>query len=214
MHLTEDDIALRTRFHEGNVKAKFLAGMFYARYTKNTKKFLLNLSKRIEEEIQKHRLDWFLDQITLYETYLLLRREISLYHLPQRYLDWDFNWRSIIWTAKGERKNKSWLYQAKQAEYTGNVKPKRVFIKKNKILNIAIFLPSDDRHKNSHIPKKRYCEIFAEKILDLLKNRGHLTKLIMTPICEINESLVNSYHFDLAFIPGSHYFQFTEQTAS
>lgn len=209
MHLTENDIAIKTRFHEDNVKAKFLAGTIYARHTKITKKFLLNFSKRIEEEIQKHRLDWFMDQVTLYETYLFLRREISLYHLPKKYLDWDFNRSAIIWTGKGDRKHTSWRYQAKQAEYAGNVKPKRVFIKKDKILNIGIFLPSDTKPKRSQIPKKRYSELFTEKILDLLKNRGHLTKLIITPFREINENSVNSYHFDLAFIPGSNYFEFT-----
>jgi hypothetical protein len=63
---------------------------------------------RVIEKIESYRLQWFVDQVALWETYqdMLLDTDNAdkFLKLTDNELDWEFKPDTLIWTGKGDRK--------------------------------------------------------------------------------------------------------------
>jgi hypothetical protein len=76
---------------------KIAAGALYA--SKNSLDFIVFA----KEFILSNKLDWYLDQVALYESYNKFSNK--KYHMfDNNFIDWDFKPNTKIWTGKGARK--------------------------------------------------------------------------------------------------------------
>ena len=93
------------------------AGIVYVKNSSLGRKFAYNLL----EEIYILRIRWFSDQVALYKNFLRMKNEIKFHAYDQKTLDWDFDDESVIWSAKGERKNTNDKYLKKKAEIENGI---------------------------------------------------------------------------------------------
>lgn len=70
-------------------------------FTERSKKFLVDYSNHIAENIVKEDLYWFMDQIELDKCVPKYNAGV----LPMSYIDWEMDDNSSIWSAKGKRKD-------------------------------------------------------------------------------------------------------------
>jgi hypothetical protein len=69
--------------------------------TERSKEFLNNFSSLLKENIEQNNLYWFLDQVVLDSIVDNFKKGL----LPMSYIDWEMDFHSSIWSAKGPRKN-------------------------------------------------------------------------------------------------------------
>jgi len=65
------------------------------------------------KEIQKSPTEWFADQVSFFHCYKKYIEAMSFKHLESKFIDWEFNTESYIWTGKGNRKYKNMKYLKK-----------------------------------------------------------------------------------------------------
>lgn len=82
-------------------KARVLAGGIYTDGNDEGRKFLGEYSAALSNNIKNDYLYWSLDQDVLDE----IVPKFNIENLPIELIDWDMNPSSVIWTAKGLRKN-------------------------------------------------------------------------------------------------------------
>jgi hypothetical protein len=80
---------------------KVAAGILYVQADQ------LEFASSIRDKIMLNKVRWFNDQHAIYNTYKQFKDTTSIYDFSQdsKWLDWNFNDDSMIWTAKGDRKN-------------------------------------------------------------------------------------------------------------
>jgi hypothetical protein len=99
--LDEDDkVKFTQRLHSKRVQTKTASGVVYIPHTAAGKTFADNWNKAMHVcGVNK----WYSDQISLYQSYTKSPDICS--PLTKEFIDWDFQRDSVIWTAKGKRKN-------------------------------------------------------------------------------------------------------------
>lgn len=117
----EADIKVLFRDND-NKKFKVAAGVIFFKQNKLSRKFV----KTWAENLKPRKLEWFADQITFFETYELLKNEVSIKSLEEEYIDWEFHEQSSIWAGKGSRKKRNIIYLME----TLRLNAKNRFIKK------------------------------------------------------------------------------------
>lgn len=99
--------------HIAGQKARFLAGGMFFPKTNAGYDFLQQYADVLKQNIQQDNLYWGLDQD-------VLDNIVTKYHwgqLPESYIDWHMQQRSVIWTAKGTRKNLE-IFKNEQKKYS------------------------------------------------------------------------------------------------
>jgi len=76
----------------------------------------LPFSKLVADMIQDGTKAWFADQVALHRAYMKCRDHISFATITNHFMDWEFNDGSIMWTGKGNRKDKDAKYLARKKE--------------------------------------------------------------------------------------------------
>ena len=94
-------------------KARFLAGAMYFPGNEKSLNFLRKYSKILRNSIERDYLYWSLDQTALDE--VMIGKAFS--QMPKSLIDWDMHPDSVIWTAKGSRKNLS-IFQNELKKYS------------------------------------------------------------------------------------------------
>ena len=84
-----------------NPRPRFLAGGLYSLGSQNSLNFLNEYSVELTNNIVNNDLYWELDQDILYN----IVPKYNFESLPKNLIDWDMKLDSIVWTAKGTRKN-------------------------------------------------------------------------------------------------------------
>jgi hypothetical protein len=102
---SDADIGLFLRPGELDPARRVLAACFYARPTAEARIFLARAANMIGRHLALSRPCVKLDQMSLYWAYLRRSRRLRIWSLPQTLADWDMQPGSIVWTAKGNRKN-------------------------------------------------------------------------------------------------------------
>jgi hypothetical protein len=92
-------------------KARILAGGLYCVNSQN--KFLTEYSNILKDHINKDNMHWGLDQDVLFD----IVEKYNIGNLSKSYIDWDMRQDSIIWTAKGSRKELD-IFISEQKKYT------------------------------------------------------------------------------------------------
>jgi hypothetical protein len=91
-------------------KARVLAGGLYCLNSQN--KFLTEYSDILKDHINKDDIHWGLDQDALFD----IAEKYNIGNLPKSYIDWDMRSDSIMWTAKGTRKELD-IFISEQKKY-------------------------------------------------------------------------------------------------
>lgn len=90
---------------------KVLAAMIYC--TQPSAEFF----KKVVEYIDTHPRKYFLDQRAIYEVYLE-DKSVAVFDLAkEKILDWSFNNKSSVWTAKGKRRRRDPVYIHERLQY-------------------------------------------------------------------------------------------------
>lgn len=95
LYLREPDPNLSEYEREG---MRVAAGAVYV--TRGAQKFV----KEIQNYMMTNSLQWFVDQRAIWEAYQKCQ-DLKFYQIPKSLIDWDFNPDSMIFTAKGPRKD-------------------------------------------------------------------------------------------------------------
>jgi hypothetical protein len=93
-------------------KARFLAGGLWLNPTDGSVTFLHDYADQLKQSIKKDYIYWGLDQDVLDP----IMSKYNYGQLPMKYIDWDMNDNSYVWTAKGERKKLS-LFKTEKNKY-------------------------------------------------------------------------------------------------
>jgi lipopolysaccharide biosynthesis glycosyltransferase len=117
----EADIKVLFRDND-NKKFKVAAGVIFFKQNNLSRKFV----QAWADNLRLKKLEWFADQITFFETYELLKDEVSIRNLEAEYIDWEFHEQSSIWAGKGSRKKRNIIYLIE----TLSLNAKNRFIKK------------------------------------------------------------------------------------
>lgn len=104
---TDADIVVDLRNNEGQSQehVAIAAGAVWLRPTPQVRKFALDLAEEIDGLVQSRGLNWFADQIAFYRKMQAHAKSVRFYNLKRKYLDWNFAEDSIVWSAKGKRKD-------------------------------------------------------------------------------------------------------------
>lgn len=93
-------------------KARVLAGGLYTDGNLQGRKFLKEYSDKLIQHILNDDMYWSMDQDILD----IVVPKYNIGHLPLTFIDWEMQSQSIIWTAKGSRKNLS-VFISEQQKY-------------------------------------------------------------------------------------------------
>jgi hypothetical protein len=103
---TDADIVvdLRNTESQNQEHVAIAAGAIWLRPTPQVRKFALDLAEEIDGLVQNRELNWFADQVVFYRQMQAHAKSVRFYNLKRKYLDWNFAEDSIVWSAKGKRK--------------------------------------------------------------------------------------------------------------
>lgn len=99
--------------HITGKKARYLAGGFWLNNTQSCKQFLKEYCDQLTTSFEQDYIYWGLDQDVLDP----IVPKFNYGQLPMSYIDWNMRPESIIWTAKGTRKELS-IFINEQRKYT------------------------------------------------------------------------------------------------
>lgn len=86
------------------------AGAIWLRPSYHVQKFALDLAEEIDRLVQSRKLNWFADQVIFYRQMQTHVRSVRFFNLKRKYLDWNFGENSIVWSAKGQRKESDFRF--------------------------------------------------------------------------------------------------------
>jgi hypothetical protein len=100
------DVVVDLRNADGQVQehVAIAAGAIWLRPTPHVRKFVMDLAQEIDGLVQNRELSWFADQTIFYRQMQAHAKSVRFYNLKRKYLDWNFAEDSIVWSAKGKRK--------------------------------------------------------------------------------------------------------------
>ncbi|WP_341909248.1 hypothetical protein [Polaromonas sp. YR568] len=81
------------------------AGAVWLRSSAEVQKFTQGLGTEIASMMAEGHMDWFTDQLVFYRQMRLHAKSVRFFNLKRKYLDWNFSEDSIVWSAKGKRKD-------------------------------------------------------------------------------------------------------------
>lgn len=99
--------------HIAGKKARYLAGGFWLNVNANCKRFLGEYANQLISSFNQDYIYWGLDQDVLDS----IIPKFNYGQLPMSYIDWNMKSDSIIWTAKGTRKELA-LFVNEQKQYS------------------------------------------------------------------------------------------------
>lgn len=203
----ECDVAIHTRPYKKLNNRKLMAGVIYFNGVQNgCRQFLREISKRLKVNFKS--LSWYADQLALYDAYKKVRNKINIAHLDKKYIDWEFTQDSIIWTAKGDRKE----YQNEYLDYT-NILKKRYSEEGTEICilvpRIDLGFKKDTSYSHKSILKRRndpvriYWHYFGKILREAYQSRGIKCDLLVAPNWEFNEAFVKQLAYKSILVPHS-----------
>jgi hypothetical protein len=89
-------------------------------YFRDTSLSFLNV---LQNMFEVHKPIWFIDQYCLYQVHKHFETNqlpLTFCQMPQKYIDWEFNPDTIIWTGKGARKTSTEYLFARETETNKN----------------------------------------------------------------------------------------------
>lgn len=99
------DIEILFRDSE-DVRMKVACGVILIKNNIRSKRFI----ELWEKKNSSGKYTWFYDQITFFETFMEMRKEVNVENIDSNLIDWEFKKSSIIWSGKGNRKSRNLLY--------------------------------------------------------------------------------------------------------
>ena len=80
------------------------AGAIWFRPVPQVRKFSSDLAQEIDRLVRTRELRWFADQTAFYRQMQAHGKSARFFNLKRKYIDWDFSEDSIVWSAKGKKK--------------------------------------------------------------------------------------------------------------
>lgn len=192
------DIAIHTRFKRKLESRKVLGALIWFRHNKCTGRLLRGFTHSL------NKYAWYQDQALLYRS-IIQMPSLKLAHLDKRYVDWDFEPASSIWSAKGDRKDSNELLNHKEQEILSQFRSRKT---------IAILAPRVDlgfkqktstrinvMRKRLHDPVRIYWQFFPKMVRDALQSSGYTAELICLPLFKINLEFIKSLPHDCIYVP-------------
>ncbi len=223
------DCAVHSRPKARKRREKFLVSAFYASPTPGGRSFLQGIAMRIASALLDGGAAWYLDQIAFYDCYRAHRRAaapLRLYHLPKALSDWEFDKSSLLWVAKGWRKEASEVFLAHQAAYrTPEERRARLPTVTSTRPRVGLVLPRLDLpFKRPTRPKdlwslvkgpgeegrrlRRHWTAFADVLSEAFRDRGCEVRRFNQPVWRVTTDFVEALDVDLAFLPHKQRFHF------
>lgn len=222
------DCAVHSRLRTRKRREKFLVSAFYVAPTTGGRAFLADLAAQIAAELLAGGAKWYMDQLAFYDCYRKHRRAappLRLYHLPRALSDWDFDKRSLLWVAKGWRKDASAVFRAHQDAYrTAAERCARLPRPAGPRPRVGIVLPRLDlpftkpsapkdlwslaRGPRAHDRAlRRHWAAFADLLGDAFRGRGCDLRRIEVPLWRVTTAWVEALDVDLVFLPHTQRFE-------
>lgn len=223
------DCAVHSRLRTRKRCEKFLVSAVYVAATTGGRAFLADLAAQIGAELLGGEAKWYMDQLAFYDCYRRHRRAtppLRLYHLPRVLSDWDFDKPSLLWVAKGWRKDGSAVFRAHQDAYrTAAERSARLpRLTAGPRPRAGLVLPRLDLpFKKPSVPKdlwsllrgprlhdrelRRYWTAFADLLADALHDRGCDLRRIEVPLWRVTTEWVEALDVDLVFLPHKQRFE-------
>jgi len=99
------DIEILFRDSE-DLRMKVACGVILIKNNVRSKKFI----DLWEKKNSSGKYTWFFDQITFFDTFIELEKDVNVENIDKKLIDWEFKKNSIIWSGKGNRKSRNLLY--------------------------------------------------------------------------------------------------------
>jgi hypothetical protein len=203
-------------------KRKIKNGAIVVRPSAEVRNLLEDVRNMLAERFAQGTGAWYLDQEVFSHALNSRHRQIKVGHIRKEYLDWEFHGSSIVWTAKGDRKEdarfqfmKEMLSDRRPEELSslaeGGVLPLRSPWSRPRV---AIFQPRFDLpwkaiNENSVIPVSKEDVVdlrlrwkhFAILLANTLERKGIRVAVHEIPAGEIQPGLIDRIGCELAFIP-------------
>jgi hypothetical protein len=101
-----EDIGLFLRENNKFKGMKVAAGILWLSGNLKSRQFI----SAVRNKLLKRNMEWYVDQVAIYDTYLECRNNISVFKFTNTHMDWEFTENSYMWTGKGNRKYKNQTY--------------------------------------------------------------------------------------------------------
>jgi len=98
---------------------KVAAGLVYYSGSQGSRAFAAKVHKGIAD----NGLMWFVDQVSLYQSYQYFEKSLTFHKFDNSIMDWDFIEGTPIWTGKGNRKDKNDKYVTRKRQYEMRLPP-------------------------------------------------------------------------------------------
>ena len=224
------DCAIHTRFQRLRKRERLFASVFFAEPTPATLTYLEDVAMRIASTIVTRRARGFIDQRALYDAYRAAQASgssVRLRHLPLEYADWTFDKRSVLWAAKGWRKQSDETYLAERAAYIP--KAERLAIAAPAISlaspRVAVLLPRLDlpfknpgglrglpdrlrRRSPQDMRLRAHWRTLGESITAAFRRQGFDADLIVHPLWQVTTEFLERLEADVVFVPHKQRFHF------
>lgn len=193
-------------------------GAIWIQPNQNTKQLASILKTELLNAFSADMSCWYIDQIILGRKLLELREHLKIGQIRSEYIDWEFHGKSIIWTAKGDRKNTDVRYLTlmnmlsdQRPDYLGVLDQET-----NKKKMVGIYLPRFDMPwkavplkaeqlppplKEDTLQLRLLWKQFTTRLANALERRNVTVDVIECPSWEIRHELVDKKEFQIAFIP-------------
>ena len=198
-------------------KRRVKNGCIWIKPDSNTKHFASTLKAELLDVFSEDAPGWYIDQIMLGRKLLLLRDQLKIGQIRPEYIDWEFHGQSIIWTAKGDRKNEDVRYLTLVNMFSDQ-RPDDFMPNQNAAAEkmVGIYLPRFDLPWKPITPKagelppllkedavqlRLFWKQFTTRLANALERHGITVDIVECPSWEIRHESVDKMGYQLAFIP-------------
>lgn len=195
------DVAVHTRLERKLESRRLLCGaILFACQNKIVRDLIGDIAKRV-----KGNTEWYHDQVSVYRALVAFAPRLCIAQLAKMFIDWDFDDASVVWTGKGERKDKD----AKYTEYVAMLD--ELYVQRP---DVCILLPKMDcgykqgtssklksQQKRRKDPVRIYWHYFAKVMADALKAQGVNAEIIVRPNWEFTREFIATLPHARIFVP-------------
>lgn len=200
-------------------KRKVKNGTILFDSSQKVRAFLLEMRERFLTLFEKGVVGWYIDQEIFAQHLLDDRFELTVAHINRAYTDWEFSGKSIIWAAKGDRKQTDPRY-GMLIQLLSDNRPDTIFVRDNDVpapeaaASVGIMLPRLDlpwktvwetafipRVKEDVVELRLYWKRFAVLLANALERQDVRVQLYEVPASQITPEHIDSLGHALVFVP-------------
>lgn len=212
----KSDIAIFLRPNRDD-KHNVLGGAIRVSGSDESIKFIGSVATLIAAKISALESAWYFDQEVLWQCLIDYNDRIIISHLGQKYVDWAFLDGSVVWSAKGDRKDTNIKYIDYGIKISKDLKtPKKVAILAPRIdlpFKASINPTPEIMESNIRNKIRIYWMYVARIVTDALNKNGVPAELIVRPLWEFTDKYLAGLEHETIYMPHRSHFQIKDRRA-